>query len=166
MNYVWSTGTHVGRVRKGNEDAVYPTESGASEGPTLLMVADGMGGAVAGEVASRLAVEAASTPGAGEEITPEDRVLAANRAVIEATERDPALAGMGTTMTLVLLRPDGVADFAISLPGYTASSFPLTLVAEMPGVIDTTATRAFRLGEGAKHLTLGFDATTRRSSSS
>ncbi|QEW23230.1 Neu5Ac-binding protein (plasmid) [Paracoccaceae bacterium] len=148
---------------------------------------------------------------------------------------------------------DGVADFAISLPGYTASSFPETLIAELPGVtntetgtadlwtnidlikdeyrrvqlvslwssapnvlytrdkavhgpddvkgmnirvpsrnaglqveawggnpvsmpvtdiynamqtgvidgamIDTTATRAFRLGEVAKHLTLGFDAT-------
>jgi serine/threonine protein phosphatase PrpC len=112
MNYVWSTGTHVGRVRTGNEDSVYPTESGASEGPTLLMVADGMGGAVAGEVASRLAVEAASEPPPDEHITPEDRVLAANKAVIDATERDPALAGMGTTMTLVLLRPDGVADFA------------------------------------------------------
>ena len=33
---------------------------------------------------------------------------------------------------------DGVADFAISLPGYTASTFPLTLLAELPGVLDTT----------------------------
>ncbi|WP_425071164.1 TRAP transporter substrate-binding protein [Sagittula sp. S175] len=32
---------------------------------------------------------------------------------------------------------DGVADFAISLPGYTASSFPLTLSAELPGVTRT-----------------------------
>lgn len=32
---------------------------------------------------------------------------------------------------------DGVADFAISLPGYTASTFPLTLTAELPGVITT-----------------------------
>lgn len=31
---------------------------------------------------------------------------------------------------------DGVAEFAISLPGYTASNFPLTLVTELPGVID------------------------------
>lgn len=31
---------------------------------------------------------------------------------------------------------DGVADFAISLPGYTASAFPLTLTAELPGVIN------------------------------
>ncbi|WP_106746483.1 TRAP transporter substrate-binding protein [Yoonia maritima] len=32
---------------------------------------------------------------------------------------------------------DGVADFAIGLPGYTASNFPLTLTAELPGVINT-----------------------------
>lgn len=31
---------------------------------------------------------------------------------------------------------DGVAEFAISLPGYTASNFPLTLLTELPGVID------------------------------
>lgn len=31
---------------------------------------------------------------------------------------------------------DGVAEFAISLPGYTASNFPLTLMAELPGVIE------------------------------
>jgi len=31
---------------------------------------------------------------------------------------------------------DGVAEFSISLPGYTASTFPLTLVAELPGVVD------------------------------
>lgn len=32
---------------------------------------------------------------------------------------------------------DGVADFAIGLPGYTASSFPMTLTAELPGVLNT-----------------------------
>lgn len=32
---------------------------------------------------------------------------------------------------------DGVADFAVSLPGYTASSFPETLIAELPGVVTT-----------------------------
>ena len=31
---------------------------------------------------------------------------------------------------------DGVAEFSISLPGYTASTFPLTLLAELPGTID------------------------------
>lgn len=111
MKYVWGAGTHVGRVRDGNEDSLYPAESGSSDGPIILMVADGMGGAVAGEVASRLAVEAAATAGPEEPMTPEDRVLAANRAVVDATRDDPSLAGMGTTMTLVKL--DGErAEFA------------------------------------------------------
>lgn len=112
MKYVWGTGTHVGRVRDGNEDSLFPAESGSSGGPVVLMVADGMGGAVAGEVASRLAVEAASAAPANEPMTPEARVLAANGAVIDATREDPSLAGMGTTMTLVSLEPDGTAQFA------------------------------------------------------
>lgn len=37
---------------------------------------------------------------------------------------------------------DGVAEFAVSLPGYTASNFPLTLLSELPGVVDeATGTR-------------------------
>jgi protein phosphatase len=112
MKYVWGTGTHVGRVRDGNEDSLFPSESGSSDGPVVLMVADGMGGAVAGEVASRLAVEAATAAGADEPVTPEARILAANRAVIEATRENPTLAGMGTTMTLVALGTDGTAEFA------------------------------------------------------
>ncbi|MGI9642160.1 MAG: protein phosphatase 2C domain-containing protein [Acidimicrobiia bacterium] len=112
MSYVWATGTHVGRVRDGNEDSLFPTDSGASDGPAILMVADGMGGAVAGEVASSVAVEAASALPADDVTSPEDRVIVANRAVIEATREDPSLAGMGTTMTLVRLNPDHTADFA------------------------------------------------------
>lgn len=112
MKYVWGTGTHVGRVRDGNEDSLFPSESGSSDGPVVLMVADGMGGAVAGEVASRLAVEAATEAAAHEPMAPEARVLAANRAVIEATRENPSLAGMGTTMTLVALGTDGTAEFA------------------------------------------------------
>lgn len=111
MKYVWGAGTHVGRVRDGNEDSLYPSESGSSEGPTILMVADGMGGAVAGEVASRLAVEAAAADEPEGETTPEARVLAANDAVVGATRNDPSLAGMGTTMTLVRLLDDR-AEFA------------------------------------------------------
>jgi protein phosphatase len=112
MNYVWGTGTHVGRVRDGNEDSLFPRESGTSDNRVLLMVADGMGGAVAGEVASRLAVDAASAAPIDDDVTPQDRVLLANEAVIEATREDPSLAGMGTTMTLVELAESGVANFA------------------------------------------------------
>jgi protein phosphatase len=112
MKYVWGTGTDTGKVREQNEDALYPMEGGTGAGPAILMVADGMGGAVAGEVASRLAVEAATEMPPDEDMEPADRVLAGNAAVILATEEDRSLAGMGTTMTLVELRPDGHATFA------------------------------------------------------
>ncbi|MCZ7534291.1 MAG: Stp1/IreP family PP2C-type Ser/Thr phosphatase [Acidimicrobiia bacterium] len=112
MKYVWASGTDTGKVREHNEDALYPAESGSSDNTILLMVADGMGGAVAGEIASRIAVEAASEQPTDATIEPSDRVLAGNSAVILATEEDRSLAGMGTTMTLVRLDPDGVAAFA------------------------------------------------------
>jgi protein phosphatase len=107
MKYVWASATHKGMVRQNNEDSLYPEKSGESEGPVVLMVADGMGGHVAGEVASRLAVNAA----ASSSLEPGDRVAAANRAIREEVARQPDLEGMGTTMTLVELTPEGVAHF-------------------------------------------------------
>lgn len=86
-------------VRKNNEDSLFPTSSGESDGGVVLMVADGMGGHVAGEVASRLAVNAA----ASNDLDPADRVAAGNRAIREEVAREPGLEGMGTTMTLVEL---------------------------------------------------------------
>ncbi len=111
MKFVWGTGTDIGRVRTGNEDSLFPTTAGHAESDVLLLVADGMGGAVAGEVASRLATEAA-TSDLETDMSPEDRVLAANEAVIAATKQDPSLSGMGTTMTLVKMHSDGFAEFA------------------------------------------------------
>ena len=67
-----------------------------------------MGGHVAGEVASRLAVNAA----AATDLPPADRVAAGNRAIREEVAREPSLEGMGTTMTLVTLEPEGTARFA------------------------------------------------------
>lgn len=107
MKYVWASATHKGMVRQNNEDSLYPEKSGESEGPVVLMVADGMGGHVAGEVASRLAVNAA----ASSSLEPGDRVAAANRAIREEVARQPDLEGMGTTMTLVELTPEGLARF-------------------------------------------------------
>lgn len=101
MRYLWATATHQGMVRDQNEDAVYPTSSGESTGEVLAIVADGMGGHVAGEVASRIAVNAA----ASSDLAAADRVAAGNRAIREEVSRDPGLEGMGTTMTL--LKIDG-----------------------------------------------------------
>ena len=99
MRYLWATATHRGRVREVNEDAVFPEAAGESDGPVTLIVADGMGGHVAGEVASRLAINAA----ASSQLPPVDRVQEANKAIREEVSRQPALAGMGTTMTLAYL---------------------------------------------------------------
>jgi serine/threonine protein phosphatase PrpC len=110
MRYTWASATHVGLVRAGNEDAVSPTTDGSTDEPIVIAVADGMGGAVAGEVASRIAIEAAVAEDASAEITPGDRVRAANKAVVAAVNDDYSLSGMGTTLTLGLFMPTGVLD--------------------------------------------------------
>jgi len=109
MSYRWAVATHPGNVRAENEDSVHPTSSGAGPGPVVMMVADGMGGAVGGEVASRIAVETASASDA--DIA--ERILEANRAILGHVDEHPTLRGMGTTMTVFeLTEQDHLARFA------------------------------------------------------
>jgi serine/threonine protein phosphatase PrpC len=112
MRYTWASATHIGLVRTGNEDSVRPTTDGSTGEPVIIAVADGMGGAVAGEVASRIAIEAAVAPDSNSDITPGDRVRLGNQAVVEAVEADYTLSGMGTTLTLGHFLPDGTAGIA------------------------------------------------------
>jgi protein phosphatase len=107
MKYIWATGTDQGRVRERNEDAVFPADAGSSNGPLLIGVADGMGGHIAGNVASHLAAEAVTADDVDGGIAVTDRVSAANDAIIGVVEQDPELSGMGTTMTLGLFDGDG-----------------------------------------------------------
>ncbi len=92
--------TDTGRQRRGNEDNSF------ARAP-LFVVADGMGGAQAGEVASQLAVEAFAE-GLPDDGTPEerltDRVLEANRRIHELSRAEHERAGMGTTLTAALLQ--------------------------------------------------------------
>jgi PPM family protein phosphatase len=109
VSYRWAVASHPGNVRAGNEDSVWPSTAGASDGPLLVMVADGMGGAVAGEVASSMAVDTARTS----QGDIDQRILEANEAILEAVETRPELRGMGTTLTLFELQErDRLARFA------------------------------------------------------
>jgi serine/threonine protein phosphatase PrpC len=97
--------SHPGRRRRHNEDS-YVLQ------PPLFAVADGMGGAKAGEVASGLAAAAVQESGTDGE-TGEARVTAlieeANRRVFRRASEDRSASGMGTTMTVALVEEDRVA---------------------------------------------------------
>ena len=96
--------TDTGRRRRRNEDA-YVCE------PPLFAIADGMGGAQAGEVASRLAAAALKESGAatGGEERIYDLIQEANRRVYDRSSTDPATSGMGTTITVALVENGNVA---------------------------------------------------------
>ena len=96
----WAAGSSTGIARAANEDAAYA-------GRWLFAVADGMGGHVAGEVASATVIAALRHCDA--EASPADLLEVLSRAVSHASgelrhriEQDPALAGMGTTLTAML----------------------------------------------------------------
>jgi PPM family protein phosphatase len=94
----------TGRKRRRNEDAYVIA-------PPLFAVADGMGGAQAGEVASKLAKAALEDTDSGA-LSGSERVTSliqeANRRVYERSNADPAASGMGTTMTVALVEGDVV----------------------------------------------------------
>ena len=90
--------TDTGRRRMRNEDMLVRR-------PPLFAVADGMGGARAGEIAARLAaaaLEEASTDALGEDAVT-SLIETANSRIWERSLADPATAGMGTTVTAALV---------------------------------------------------------------
>ena len=90
----------TGRVRHHNEDRALATAG-------VLAVADGMGGAKAGEVAAQMAVDAVAGLGGDADANGVRGALErANREIRSMARDDPATSGMGTTMTAAMLRDD------------------------------------------------------------
>ena len=87
--------SEIGLVRKNNQDSAYVS-------PTMLMVADGMGGAAAGDLASAVAIRelrAADAGSSGDEMlaTLAAAIDRAGQSISELIETDPSLDGMGST---------------------------------------------------------------------
>jgi protein phosphatase len=90
--------TDTGRQRSANEDSVFVRAP-------LFVIADGMGGAQAGEVASKTSVESfdRELPDAPPERILKETIEGANRTIHKLAREDPNLSGMGTTTTAAIL---------------------------------------------------------------
>ena len=100
--------THVGKVRQNNEDSLTVIE------PETFVVADGMGGAQAGEVASQMLVEIVKLclsrlPRPWNEKTLAQVILLANDKIFNVAQRNEDYHGMGTTATILSL--DGLQAY-------------------------------------------------------
>ncbi len=126
MDLTYASLSHIGMKRETNEDRCYPdqnrpdsllTPEGVHGKGQLFIVADGMGGMVAGEVASQMAVETVVKEfyGARDQVSPgESLILAvksANFQIFNSACSSQSLKGMGTTATALVVK-DGSANIA------------------------------------------------------
>ncbi len=107
--------TNPGKVRNNNEDSLLVGE-GRDE--TLFVVADGIGGFEAGEVASSIAIDVLKE--VPEEAPLEDAIREANRRILAASRGDERLQGMGTTV--VAMRFGGTGEEPVAQVSHVGDS--------------------------------------------
>lgn len=104
--------TDVGRTREINQDYVFISENPVGTLPNLFVVADGMGGHKAGDVAARFAVETLVSCIASqeEEMSPlrvlQSAIKTANEQLYDKAQNNEAFTGMGTTMVAAVIEKD------------------------------------------------------------
>lgn len=197
MKIAFAALTDVGLVRQNNEDSylvldlgggrrhIPPPASGEGRAETdrgglLLAVADGMGGALAGEVAARMAVEALAETAKGLDAAADDEaardllvetIRRANESIYEASQANPAHRGMGTTLTVALIRNGRIHFFQVGdSKGFIGRSGKLHQMTKAHSLIDQlvddnviTAEDAEQL-QGGKNIilrALGAEATVK-----
>jgi PPM family protein phosphatase len=110
MSVQWGSATDPGRVREINEDSYLVA-------PSVFVVADGMGGHAAGEVASAIAVGEFRTLAEKPELRTEEiteAIARANRHIVDGGRRHDTRKGMGTTLAgLGIVRAGGSAHWAV-----------------------------------------------------
>lgn len=110
MSVQWGSATDPGRVRETNEDSYLVA-------PNVFVVADGMGGHAAGEVASAMAVGEFRALAERSELRAEEIVDAISRAnwhIVESARKHDSRKGMGTTLTGIgIVRAGGSSHWAV-----------------------------------------------------
>ena len=100
--------TDVGIERKVNQDTVYTSDSRIGNLPNLYIVADGMGGELAGDYASAKCVEMVVDGVANSKDSEPVKILeqaiqSANQIINTESKSDPGKAGMGTTLVIATI---------------------------------------------------------------
>ena len=110
MSVQWGSATDPGRVREINEDSYLVA-------PNVFVVADGMGGHAAGEVASAMAVGEFRALAERSELRTDkivDAITRANRQILESGRMHDSRRGMGTTLAgLAVVRAGGASHWAV-----------------------------------------------------
>ena len=142
MRLKFGAATDVGMVRQSNEDAY------SAEGE-LFIVADGMGGHNAGEVASALAVttmKSGARNGLTEPSQFRELVQQANTAIYTASLDDSAQSGMGTTVTALAVQSNGKIIVVGGFTTYNGNTVNRIARLNTDGRLDTTFNAASTVG--------------------